>query len=430
MPLPHTKFALSAAFMVSGMAALSPAQIISRIEFQNTPTQNDAIPASVLRETIVETAEYLAEKKLYCGNNNIPTDFHKQSIISSGIIFPSAPQKPGQIVHCAVIDIGFNPQHPALHGKIENVYGPPMPLSQRPVYWSHGTAVASTLVLYGPDNIKLDLIGVGTRNTDKEDVFYTRADEGIAIAAKSNCDFINISLSLNALNDEPVIQSLRKAVQNGKIIVISAGNDAMGNIDGFDEKSMARINNTGDGELIFAGMLGGNSSKIFKKQIFYYSGQAVMMARADGGMKTEINSSSINAPFLIAELASLKNRYPDKTGKQLVEILRQEALTIEFTQDIGNGLLPPPSILRLALRPASWNLLNASQRQWVGLCAGIMARDAVLMTDPLNLDQQGKLRDLTTRLAGLMTSPIDAENITADPIALRIQQARQHQASR
>ncbi|SPT55236.1 Subtilisin E precursor [Schaalia odontolytica] len=218
----------------------------------------------------------------------------------------------------------------------------------------HGTGVASILVAPGygvaPDatllayQMSLGANGDVFGNDCVESRGATRITEEWLFNQAMNDDaqVINYSASSGDV-DNRVKWAVARAILSGVIIVASAGNDGNDN----DAESLSK----------WSGVVGVSAISVDDKRQDYSSwGQGVVTASIGGpvlfrnletGANDEAYGTSVSAPVVTGVLALAKQRWPEATSNQLLQLLVKTGLNPDhgWNQYTGFGAIDPGAIL-------------------------------------------------------------------------------------
>lgn len=271
-----------------------------------------------------------------------------------------------EAVIVAIVDNGFDLNHPELQGKIVNPYNV---LSQddniRPIVTSeginaHGTHVAATAVGNGNNghgllgiapNCKFMPIQVGNDNPDGS-MSNTAILEGVLYAINKDADVVNVSLGMytpDEVKDMSVGQQLnyisnsfkpeetmwekvfQKAKEKDCIIVFAAGNDNV--ISGIDPKK--RNTNT-----LRVSAIAPNEAKAGFSNFGRYPnlhrdystvsapGVAIYSAAPDAKYQY-MQGTSMAAPIVTGTIALMKSANRNLTSEEAISILQETGKTID-----------------------------------------------------------------------------------------------------
>lgn len=253
----------------------------------------------------------------------------------------------GQNVTVGIIDTGINTASPEFTGRIS--------AASRDVTGSrsssditdideHGTAVAAII---GAARNDVGIMGVAFNST----LLVLRADapgtcgvgtgceffdsaiaQGISVSVANNARVINISLGGGA-GGGVFRNAIDNATANGRIVVISAGNDGAVDPDGFAliaNEAVAR------GLVIIAGShdldgttLSSFSNKAGIGQNHYLAALGSNVATIDeNGVDVLASGTSFSAPHISGAIALLAQAFPNLTGAQIVDLLYTSAIDL------------------------------------------------------------------------------------------------------
>ena len=246
----------------------------------------------------------------------------------------------------AVIDNGFDLQHPSLAGKYLKPYNATNNSTDvRPSAKNHGTAVAGIIVGNRYNDIQgivpsaqLIPIKVADANGFMSSTYIIKA---ILYAVKNKADVINLSLGANLEGfDELSLQYQQDFIKNGAkdeesfwkelfnyceknktVIVLAAGNDNV--LTGFDPLQRAETT-------IKVGAVNEHNQKTDFSNYgalttLYAQGENVKVAHS--GNTTEITQgTSFSAPIVSAFVVALKTKFPKHSGAEIIELLKQNTI--------------------------------------------------------------------------------------------------------
>ena len=221
--------------------------------------------------------------------------------------------------------------------------------------WRHGTGVASILVsdVYGvaPGSSLLSYrIPFGTQNDQaSEDCFnndgYVAKTEPIWVlnqAMNDGAQIINLSASSNDGND-PMKWTVARAMSSGVILVAAAGNDGFDN----DDLSLSK----------WSGVVGVTAISTDGTRQEYSSwgegvvtasiGGPVLFRNFDTGANDTVSATSVASPVVAGVLALAKQRWPEATSNQLLQLLVKTGLNPDhgWNKYTGFGGIDPGAIL-------------------------------------------------------------------------------------
>lgn len=249
-------------------------------------------------------------------------------------------------IKVAVIDNGFDLQHPSLAGRYLKPYNAtdnstdvsPLPIN-------HGTAVASIIVgnkyadIQGiVPSAQLIPIKVADANGMMSSTYIIKA---VLYAIKNQADVVNISLGANLQGldylPEPYQQEFIKngakdeetfwkelfaySEKNKTIIVLAAGNDNM--LTGFDP--LQRAENTIKVGAVDEHNRKSKFSNYGTLTTVYAQGENIKVAST--GNQTEIiQGTSFAAPIVTAFVVALKSKYPQFSSSQIIAELKKNTI--------------------------------------------------------------------------------------------------------
>ena len=221
--------------------------------------------------------------------------------------------------------------------------------------WRHGTGVASILVsdVYGvaPGSSLLSYrIPFGTQDDQaSEDCFnndgYVAKTEPIWVlnqAMNDGAQIINLSASSNDGND-PMKWTVARAMSSGVILVAAAGNDGFDN----DDLSLSK----------WSGVVGVTAISTDGTRQEYSSwgegvvtasiGGPVLFRNFDTGANDTVSATSVASPIVAGVLALAKQRWPEATSNQLLQLLVKTGLNPDhgWNKYTGFGGIDPGAIL-------------------------------------------------------------------------------------
>lgn len=219
----------------------------------------------------------------------------------------------------------------------------------------HGTGVASILVsdVYGvaPGSSLLSYrIPFGTQDDQaSEDCFnndgYVAKTEPIWVlnqAMNDGAQIINLSASSNDGND-PMKWTVARAMSSGVILVAAAGNDGFDN----DDLSLSK----------WSGVVGVTAISTDGTRQEYSSwgegvvtasiGGPVLFRNFDTGANDTVSATSVASPVVAGVLALAKQRWPEATSNQLLQLLVKTGLNPDhgWNKYTGFGGIDPGAIL-------------------------------------------------------------------------------------
>jgi subtilisin family serine protease len=243
----------------------------------------------------------------------------------------------------AIIDNGFDLNHPELNKKYRNPYNVISKNNEvNPNYKNHGTHVASTIVANANNNE--GLIGIcpncsfmPIKIEDKNNIItQSYIIDGILYAIKNNANVINLSLGMqipygnkipldeqkriinsNAKDEEEFWNDLFKyADDNNVTCVIAAGNnDVLTGIDPFQ-----RSINTIKVGAINEQNLKTSFSNYGPLTTIYAPGNNIIGAKPGGGYEV-MSGTSMAAPIISGYIGLLKSKNKNITNKQISNLL-------------------------------------------------------------------------------------------------------------
>lgn len=259
----------------------------------------------------------------------------------------------GEGVTIAMIDGKVNTSVPELAGANITVKTP-CTINSSPAVETHGTGVASILVSmdYGVAP-KVSLLAYqmnlgadgDTPGQDCLDSGSALRSEGVWLlnqAMNDGAQIINMSASSDDGNDR-MKWTVARAMSNGVIIVAAAGNDGNNN----DALSMSK----------WSGVVGVTAiSTDGTRQDYSSWGEGVVTASIGGpvlfrnietGANDTVSGTSVASPIVAGVLALAKQRWPQATSNQLLQLLVKTGLNPDhgWNQYTGFGGIDPGAIL-------------------------------------------------------------------------------------
>lgn len=259
----------------------------------------------------------------------------------------------GEGVTVAMIDGKVNTSVPELAGANITVKTP-CTINSSPAVETHGTGVASILVSadYGVAP-KVSLLAYqmnlgadgDTPGQDCLDSGSALRSEGVWLlnqAMNDGAQIINVSASSDDGNDR-MKWTVARAMSNGVIIVAAAGNDGNNN----DALSMSK----------WSGVVGVTAISVDGTRQDYSSwGQGVVTTSIGGpvlfrnietGANDTVSGTSVASPIVAGVLALAKQRWPEATSNQLLQLLVKTGLNPDhgWNKYTGFGGIDPGAIL-------------------------------------------------------------------------------------
>ena len=259
----------------------------------------------------------------------------------------------GEGVTVAMIDGKVNTSVPELAGANITVKTP-CTINSSPTVETHGTGVASILVSadYGVAP-KVSLLAYqmnlgadgDTPGQDCLDSGSALRSEGVWLlnqAMNDGAQIINMSASSDDGNDR-MKWTVARAMSNGVIIVAAAGNDGNNN----DALSMSK----------WSGVVGVTAISVDGTRQDYSSwGQGVVTTSIGGpvlfrnfntGANDTVSGTSVASPIVAGVLALAKQRWPEATSNQLLQLLVKTGLNPDhgWNKYTGFGGIDPGAIL-------------------------------------------------------------------------------------
>ena len=221
--------------------------------------------------------------------------------------------------------------------------------------WRHGTGVASILVsdVYGvaPGSSLLSYrIPFGTQDDQaSEDCFnndgYVAKTEPIWVlnqAMNDGAQIINLSASSNDGND-PMKWTVARAMSSGVIIVAAAGNDGYDN----DDLSLSKWSGVIGVAAISTDGTRQDYSSWGEGVVTASIGGPVLFRNFDTGANDTVSATSVASPIVAGVLALAKQRWPEATSNQLLQLLVKTGLNPDhgWNKYTGFGGIDPGAIL-------------------------------------------------------------------------------------
>lgn len=221
--------------------------------------------------------------------------------------------------------------------------------------WRHGTGVASILVsdVYGvaPGSSLLSYrIPFGTQDDQaSEDCFnndgYVAKTEPIWVlnqAMNDGAQIINLSASSNDGND-PMKWTVARAMSSGVIIVAAAGNDGYDN----DDLSLSKWSGVIGVAAISTDGTRQDYSSWGEGVVTTSIGGPVLFRNFDTGANDTVSGTSVASPIVAGVLALAKQRWPEATSNQLLQLLVKTGLNPDhgWNKYTGFGGIDPGAIL-------------------------------------------------------------------------------------
>ena len=259
----------------------------------------------------------------------------------------------GEGVTVAMIDGKVNTSVPELAGANITVKTP-CTINSSPAVETHGTGVASILVSadYGVAP-KVSLLAYqmnlgadgDTPGQDCLDSGSALRSEGVWLlnqAMNDGAQIINMSASSDDGNDR-MKWTVARAMSNGVIIVAAAGNDGNNN----DALSMSK----------WSGVVGVTAISVDGTRQDYSSwgqgvvttsiGGPVLFRNFDTGANDTVSGTSVASPIVAGVLALAKQRWPEATSNQLLQLLVKTGLNPDhgWNKYTGFGGIDPGAML-------------------------------------------------------------------------------------
>ena len=155
---------------------------------------------------------------------------------------------------------------------------------------------------------------------------------------------------LPKVNEAYVLASPATAVQNGALLVSSAGNaggsnPSQSNLDTISDLQAAGILNSGTGAFIIAGAVDQNnqiasfSDRAGSYAAYYMVAPGVGLTLPWNGGMAIVAGTSFSAPLISAAAAIVMQRWPNLTARQVAQILEQSATPLGDSSVYGYGML-------------------------------------------------------------------------------------------
>ena len=147
-----------------------------------------------------------------------------------------------------------------------------------------------------------------------------------------------------------VLASPATAVQNGALLVSSAGNSgganpSQANLDTISDLQARGVLNSGNGAFIIAGAVDQNnqiasfSDRAGAYAAYYMVAPGVGLVVPWNGGAAIVSGTSFSAPLISAAAAIVMQRWPDLTARQVAQILEQSATPLGDSSIYGYGML-------------------------------------------------------------------------------------------
>jgi len=275
--------------------------------------------------------------------------------ISSGAISAWNAGGRGQGIVVGVVDSGINPALAEFAGRIHPASADIAANRGLVDADGHGTAVTGVIAAArngaGPMGIAFEstILSLNTANPNNctPDCQHSTLDiaQAIDVARSNGARVINISLGGDSASPS-VVAAVRRAVQAGLVIVMSAGNTGGGDPEVFAGDTAA---NAGGAQVIIAGAIDGNralasfSARAGLSSPFYLAALGVQVRTIDqDGAQVLASGTSFSAPVISGAAALLASAFPNLTGAQIVAILFNSADDAGFPgtdSQFGRGIL-------------------------------------------------------------------------------------------
>ena len=259
----------------------------------------------------------------------------------------------GEGVTIAMIDGKVNTSVPELAGANITVKTP-CTINSSPAVETHGTGVASILVSadYGVAP-KVSLLAYqmnlgadgDTPGQDCLDSGSALRSEGVWLlnqAMNDGAQIINISASSDDGNDR-MKWTVARAMSNGLIIVAAAGNDGNNN----DALSMSKWSGVVGVTAISTDGTRQDYSSWGEGVVTTSIGGPVLFRNIETGANDTVSGTSVASPIVAGVLALAKQRWPEATSNQLLQLLVKTGLNPDhgWNKYTGFGGIDPGAIL-------------------------------------------------------------------------------------
>nr|WP_314845606.1 S8 family serine peptidase [Schaalia odontolytica] len=259
----------------------------------------------------------------------------------------------GEGVTIAMIDGKVNTSVPELAGANITVKTP-CTINSSPAVETHGTGVASILVSadYGVAP-KVSLLAYqmnlgadgDTPGQDCLDSGSALRSEGVWLlnqAMNDGAQIINVSASSDDGNDR-MKWTVARAMSNGVIIVAAAGNDGFDN----DDLSLSKWSGVVGVTAIGTDGTRQDYSSSGEGVVTTSIGGPVLFRNFDTGANDTVSGTSVASPIVAGVLALAKQRWPEATSNQLLQLLVKTGLNPDhgWNKYTGFGGIDPGAIL-------------------------------------------------------------------------------------
>lgn len=280
-------------------------------------------------------------------------------------------ENPGTLVTIAVLDTGIDENHEDLSSKIlANGYNFGDNNQSLTDYAGHGTAVAG--VIAAQINNNLGIAGVvGNQNIKilplkiqdfRGSMYVSYAVLAIDYAIEQKVDIINIS-SGSDYYSEVYNQAIQKAINNGIIVVASAGNGGHSGNPLFYPATFEGVISVGSTDV-------NDEVSIFSEHNEYVDfvapGEDILTTIPNDDYM-ELDGTSFSAPYVAGICGIIKSIKSDYNSQEIQNLLEETALDLgEEGKDnyYGNGRINPLEIIE-KLNISSDDLLNENWVQWM-----------------------------------------------------------------
>ena len=259
----------------------------------------------------------------------------------------------GEGVTIAMIDGKVNTSVPELAGANITVKTP-CTINSSPAVETHGTGVASILVssAYGiaPDSTllayQMNLGADGdTPGQDCLDSGSALRSEGVWLlnqAMNDGAQIINMSASSDDGNDS-MKWTVARAMSSGVILVAAAGNDGFDN----DDLSLSKWSGVVGVTAISTDGTRQDYSSWGEGVVTTSIGGPVIFRNFDTGANDTVSGTSVASPIVTGVLALAKQRWPQATSNQLLQLLVKTGLNPDhgWNKYTGFGGIDPGAIL-------------------------------------------------------------------------------------
>lgn len=259
----------------------------------------------------------------------------------------------GEGVTVAMIDGKVNTSVPELAGANITVKTP-CTINSSPAVETHGTGVASILVSadYGVAP-KVSLLAYqmnlgadgDTPGQDCLDSGSALRSEGVWLlnqAMNDGAQIINVSASSDDGNDQ-MKWTVARAMSSGVILVAAAGNDGFDN----DDLSLSKWSSVVGVTAIGTDGTRQDYSSSGEGVVTTSIGGPVLFRNFDTGANDTVSGTSVASPIVAGVLALAKQRWPEATSNQLLQLLVKTGLNPDhgWNKYTGFGGIDPGAIL-------------------------------------------------------------------------------------